>query len=96
MPPILVVEDVQTTRIIIDVPVRARGAGLAPVVAVTRTTVLHNDETGEVVATTTADTRVLSNVTSIPEFPAVHAALSAAIEATFNPPAPEPDPEPAP
>ncbi len=93
MPPILVVEDVQTTRIIIDIPVRARGAGLAPVVTVTRTTVLHNDETGEVVTTTSADTRVLSNVTEDPGFPAIYQGLKNAIDPVFAP-APEPTPEP--
>ncbi len=88
---------VQTTRIVIDIPHRAAGAPPVPVVTATRSTVILDDD-GQVVGKLAGsdDTRVLANVTSIPEFPAVHAALSAAIETAFNPPAPEPDPEPAP
>lgn len=95
MPPIPVVHDVQTTRIIIDIPPRARDGAMAPVVTVTRTTVLINDETGEVVTTTSADTRVLSNVTEDPGFPAIYQGLKNAIDPVFAP-APEPTPEPDP
>jgi hypothetical protein len=86
---------IQTTRIVIDIPPRAAGAPPVPVVTATRSSVLLDDE-GQVVGKLAGsdDTRVLANVTSIPEFPAVHATLSAAIEAAFAPPAPEPEPEP--
>jgi len=85
---------IQTTRIVIDIPPRAAGAPPVPVVTATRSTVILADD-GQVVGKLAGseDTRVLANVTSIAEFPAVHAALSAAIEATFNPPAPELGPE---
>ncbi len=91
---------IQTTRIVIDIPPRAEGASPVPVVTATRSAVLLDDDgqvAGKLVGSD--DTRVLANVTSIPEFPAVHAALSAAIETAFNPPpppAPDPDPTPDP
>ncbi len=81
----------QTIRITIDIPPRADGAPPVPVVTATRATVVL-DDTGEVVGTLkgSEDTRVLANVTELPAFGAVHAALAAAVEVAFNPPpAPE-------
>jgi hypothetical protein len=92
--------DIQTTRIVIDIPIRDEGAPPVPTVTATRTSVLQEDD-GTVVGRLagTDDTRVLSNVSENPAFAAVHAALAAAIAPVFAPatePEPEPEPEPAP
>lgn len=75
---------IQTTRIVIDIPIRNEGAPPVPTVTATRTTVLQEDD-GTAVGRLagTDDTRVLSNVAQNPAFPAVHAALTAAIDPVF-------------
>lgn len=88
----------QTTEIRITVPPRDEGAPPVPVVTATRSTLILDDN-GKVVGKLAGsdDTRVLANVTQMPAFGPVHAALASAIDATFAPPpAPEPGPEPAP
>ena len=85
MAPTPVVSDSQTTRIVIDIPPRGRGAPMLPVVTVTRTGVLLNDNTGAVEAVLAGDTRVLSDVTSDPGFGAVYQGLKAAIDPVFAP-----------
>lgn len=79
----------QTTRIVIDIPPRARDAAMLPVVTATRTGVIHNHDTGEIVATTGSETRVLSGISDNPDFPAVHAALKSAIDEVFGATLPE-------
>ncbi len=83
----------QTVRITIEVPDRNEGAPPVPVILATRAIVILDGDGKAIGRVAGSDeTRVLANVTEIPEFPAFHAVLAAAIEATFNPsPAPEPE-----